>query len=108
MMQKPLFFLKELKKSEVDEDDFFSIGLSRYSEMCREDRFKSISSNFKLKMLIEAGVKNINKYAHLKKIKSIAKEFDVSIPFRFWIIAYVFFIDAVFLSGKVKEKLGLK
>jgi glycosyltransferase involved in cell wall biosynthesis len=102
------YFLMMSKKSEVDDDDFFCIGLSRYSEMCREDRFKSISSNFKLKMLIEAGIKNVNKYAHLKKIKSIAKEFDVSIPFRFWIIAYVFFIDAVFLSGKVKENLGLK
>jgi glycosyltransferase involved in cell wall biosynthesis len=94
--------------SEASGNDYFSIGTNRFSLLCKNDRYKDISSHVKLKMLFEVGIKNIKSYRHFNIIRSLAEEFNIDVPVQYWLIACILFIDGLIFADKLKVKLGLK
>ena len=105
---KTQYFLMLGRDLVAAENDYFCIGINRFGVLCNDERYNNISSNFKLRMLIEVGIKNIKTYQHINIIRSLAAEFNINVPAKYWIVAYILFVDRLIFGGKLKVKLGLK
>lgn len=94
--------------SNPSELDYFTLRLNRFRYMLKQARFVNISSSLKLKMLIEIGVKNVSSSAQISEIKSVSKDFGITIPILFWVLAYILVVDNILLSRYINKCLGLK